>query len=141
MKFKVGDSVITLVEKGTVKEGDIGHIDAVHPTSKTYTVGFYATEDALLYSGKFAEEELSFAPTKQGNAPYVPGDVIEVLADLVGISKGSVGEIVSEISPGVYAVSFEVPTMSIPLLMPVKAEDFRKIGHHETHHHHHEFGL
>ena len=46
MKYKVGDKVIVLVERGVAKEGDVGVIDAVH--KETYTVGFYATEDALI---------------------------------------------------------------------------------------------
>ena len=50
MRYKVGDPVIVMVERGIAKEGDVGVIDAVH--KDCYTVGFYATEDALIGNGK-----------------------------------------------------------------------------------------
>ena len=137
MKYKIGDMVISLLERGTVKEGDVGCIDAIHKDNCSYTVGFYATEDALLYSGRFREEELRPHVKNEETALYEEGDVVELLVDMPSLPKGSVGEIVSLISPGVYAASFAIESMTVPLLVPVQAENIRKLGHHESPHSHH----
>lgn len=137
MKFKIGDSVITLVERGSVKEGDIGCIDAIHQKEDCYTVGFYATEDALLYSGRFRDEELCLAKPEEAPGALEEGDVVELLQDLPGINKGSIGEIVSGLDKDVYAARFSVPGLEIPLLMPVKVSFIKKLGHVEPKHHHH----
>ena len=135
MRYKIGDFVKTLIQKGEVKEGDVGVIDAIHLDS--YTVGFYATEDALLYSGPCYEEELAPYEKKEEISELVEGDVVELTEELPSLPALSVGEIVSKIDDGVYACSFAIPSMSIPLLVPVKASCLRKIGHHEKEEHHH----
>ena len=135
MRFHRGEFVKTLIQKGEVKEGDVGVIDAVHEDS--YTVGFYATEDALLYSGSFFEEELAPYEKKEEVVEFVEGDVVELIEELPSLVALSIGEVVSKIDDGVYACSFAIPTMSIPLLVPVKSSSLRKIGHHEKQEHHH----
>lgn len=134
MRFKRGDFVISLIEKGTVREGDVGTIDAVHPDS--YTVGFYATEDALLYSGTFFDEELAPYQKEEARPSFIEGDIVELLADYPSLPKGSVGEIVASIGPGIFAMSSGVEGAELPLLVPVKEKDLRRIGHRESDHHH-----
>ena len=134
MRFKRGDFVISLVEKGPVREGDVGTIDAVHPDS--YTVGFYATEDALLYSGSFHDEELAPYVKNEARGALNEGDIVETLVEFPSLPAGSVGQVVSTLSKGVYAVSFGIEGVELPLLFPVEETNLRKIGHQESHHHH-----
>ena len=134
MKYSVGDQVITLVERGQAKEGDVGCIDAIK--GDRYLVGFYATEDALLASAYFFEEELTPATKSKENHVFIEGDVVETLVEYPSLPKLSVGKVVAEVEKDTYAVSFALPNMSIPFLFPIRASDLLKIGHEENHHHH-----
>lgn len=136
MKFQRGQSVKTLIEKGTVKEGDLGVIDAVHEDG-SYTVGFYATEDALLYSGHFQPEELTlYTKNKEQPSKYEEGDVVELLVALPSLEIGSIGKIVTCLEDGNYVGSFAIDSMIVPLLVPLLPSQIKKVGHiEETHHH------
>lgn len=137
MRFKRGDSVLTLVERGTAREGDVGVIDAIHPGDQSYTVGFYATEDALLYSGRFHDDELAPHAKKPTHAILEEGDVVELLSPLPSLEKGAVGQVSAVLENHCYAVAFAIPSMSIPLLVPVPETELKKLGHNEESHHHH----
>ena len=100
MRYKVGDKVIVLVERGIAKEGDVGVIDAVH--KDTYTVGFYATEDALIDSASYYPEELRLAEEQHLVSPFEKGERVITKKEVAGYPAGLKG-IVMDVYPEKHA--------------------------------------
>ena len=127
MKYKVGDFVTVLVAKDVALEGDIGVIDAVHSSTQSYTVGFYAAEDCMVGSARFYEEELSPYEKKDNPFNFSIGDQIKTLVDNQNIPAGSVGEIISifEKEKGI-AVKFEILSGAFPTILPYSMKDVER---------------
>ena len=127
MKYKVGDKVIVLVERGVAKEGDVGVIDAVH--KDTYTVGFYATEDALIGNASYYPEELRPAEEQTLCSPFEKGEHVITKAEVAGYPAGLKG-IVMDVYPEKHALAVQVIKEGddFPAILPYKEENVAKIS-------------
>ncbi len=125
MKYKVGDKVVVMVKRGIAKEGDMGVIDAVH--KETYTVGFYATEDALIDSESYYPEELR--PAEEANlvSPFEKGDHVITKEEVAGYPAGLKG-IVMDAYPEKHALAVQVIKEGddFPAILPYKEESVEK---------------
>ncbi len=125
MKYKVGDKVVVMVKRGIAKEGDMGVIDAVH--KETYTVGFYATEDALIDSESYYPEELR--PAEEANlvSPFEKGDHVITKEEVAGYPAGLKG-IVMDTYPEKRALAVQVIKEGddFPAILPYKEESVEK---------------
>ncbi len=125
MKYQVGDKVVVMVKRGIAKEGDIGVIDAVH--KETYTVGFYATEDALIDSESYYPEELR--PAEEANlvSPFEKGDHVITKEEVAGYPAGLKG-IVMDTYPEKRALAVQVIKEGddFPAILPYKEESVEK---------------
>ena len=126
MKYKVGDKVIVLVERGVAKEGDVGVIDAVH--KETYTVGFYATEDALIGNASYYPEELRPADEESLVSPFEKGERVITKTEVAGYPAGLKG-IVMDVYPEKHALAVQVikDGDDFPAILPYKEENVAKI--------------
>ena len=127
MKYKVGDKVIVLVERGIAKEGDVGVIDAVH--KDTYTVGFYATEDALIDSASYYPEELRLAEEKHLVSPFEKGERVITKKEVAGYPAGLKG-IVMDVYPEKHALAVQVikDGDDFPAILPYLEENVAKVA-------------
>jgi hypothetical protein len=89
MKYKFGDRVIPLIERGVAHEGDVGVVDAIHKENGTYTVGFYAAEDCLVGSNVYYEDELRPFEEKDRPAPFAIGDIVKTKRPSSNSPKGA----------------------------------------------------
>ncbi len=137
MKYKFGDRVIPLVERGVAHEGDVGVVDAIHKENGTYTVGFYAAEDCLVGSSVYYEEELRPFEEKDRPAPFAIGDIVKTKKTLLQFPKGSMGEVL-QLFPETKGVAVKVsdPTTHLPFTMPYGYDELELIEKHEHHHEH-----
>lgn len=128
MKFKVGDFVTVLVAKDVALEGDVGVIDAVHASTQSYTVGFYAAEDCMVGSARFYEEELAPYEKQYQQQGYAIGDQVRTLVPNQNIPEGSIGEIISvfEKEQGI-AVKFEILAGAFPTILPYSFKDVERV--------------
>lgn len=126
-KFHIGDSVLTYVERGVAKEGDCGRIDAIHPKTNSYIVGFYATEDACIGSYEFYEDELSLLDEKPSPTPFHKGDIVETLKEQCGIEKGRKGEIV-DIFPSTQGAAVHLENS--PYILPYGFQELKLVQAH-----------
>ena len=126
MKYKVGDKVTVLVQRDIAKEGDIGVIDAVH--KDTYTVGFYATEDALIGSASYYPEEVAPAEERLVASPFKKGGHVKTLVEVAGYPAGLVG-IVMDTYPEKKALAVQVIKEGddFPAILPYKEENVAKV--------------
>lgn len=126
MKYQVGDKVVVMVKRGIAKEGDMGVIDAVH--KETYTVGFYATEDALIDSESYYPEELR--PAEEANlvSPFEKGDHVITKEEVAGYPAGLKG-IVMDTYPEKRALAVQVIKEGddFPAILPYKEESVEKV--------------
>ncbi len=127
MKYKVGDKVIALIERGVAKEGDVGVVDAVH--KDTYTVGFYATEDALIDSVSYYQDELRPAEEKTMDSPFDKGERVMTKAEVAGYPAGLIG-IVMDVYPEKHALAVQVikDGDDFPAILSYSEENVAKIG-------------
>lgn len=127
MKYKVGDKVIVLVERGIAKEGDVGVIDAVH--KDTYTVGFYATEDALIDSASYYPEELRLAEEQHLVSPFEKGERVITKKEVAGYPAGLKG-IVMDVYPEKHALAVQVikDGDDFPAILPYLEENVAKVA-------------
>ncbi len=127
MKYKVGDKVIVLVERGVAKEGDVGVIDAVH--KEGYTVGFYATEDALIGNASYYPEELRPLEKEGMVSPFEKGEHVITKAEVAGYPAGLKG-IVMDVYPEKHALAVQVikDGDDFPAILPYKEENVEKIS-------------
>ncbi len=126
MRYKVGDKVIVLVERGVAKEGDVGVIDAVH--KDTYTVGFYATEDALIDSASYYPEELRLAEEQHLVSPFEKGERVITKKEVAGYPAGLKG-IVMDVYPEKHALAVQVikDGDDFPAILPYLEENVAKV--------------
>lgn len=126
MKYKVGDPVIVMVERGVAKEGDVGVIDAVH--SNCYTVGFYATEDALIGNARYYEDELRPQLEKEEKSSFEKGEKVLTLKEVATYPAGLVG-IVMDVYPSKKALAIQVikDGDEFPAVLPYLEEDVQRI--------------
>lgn len=127
MRFKVGDPVIVMVERGIAKEGDVGVVDAVFKDH--YTVGFYATEDALIGNGTYYEEELRPQEEKTLESPFEKGEKVLTLEEVATYPAGLVG-IVMDVYPEKQALAVQVIKGGdeFPAVLPYKEEQVKKLS-------------
>ena len=127
MRYKVGDKVIVLVERGIAKEGDVGVIDAVH--KDTYTVGFYATEDALIDSASYYPEELRLAEEQHLVSPFEKGERVITKKEVAGYPSGLKG-IVMDVYPEKHALAVQVikDGDDFPAILPYLEENVAKVA-------------
>ena len=127
MRYKVGDKVIVLVERGIAKEGDVGVIDAVH--KDTYTVGFYATEDALIDSASYYPEELRLAEEQHLVSPFEKGERVITKKEVAGYPAGLKG-IVMDVYPEKHALAVQVikDGDDFPAILPYLEENVAKVA-------------
>ena len=127
MKYKVGDKVIVLVERGIAKEGDVGVINAVH--KDTYTVGFYATEDALIDSASYYPEELRLAEEQHLVSPFEKGERVITKKEVAGYPAGLKG-IVMDVYPEKHALAVQVikDGDDFPAILPYLEENVAKVA-------------
>ena len=127
MRYKVGDKVIVLVERGIAKEGDVGVIDAVH--KDTYTVGFYATEDALIDSASYYPEELRLAEEQHLVSPFEKGERVITKKEVAGYPAGLKG-IVMDVYPEKHALAVQVIKEGddFPAILPYLEENVAKVA-------------
>ena len=127
MRYKVGDKVIVLVERGIAKEGDVGVIDAVH--KDTYTVGFYATEDALIDSASYYPEELRLAEEQHLVSPFEKGERVITKKEVAGYPTGLKG-IVMDVYPEKHALAVQVikDGDDFPAILPYLEENVAKVA-------------
>ena len=127
MKYKVGDKVIVMVERGVAKEGDVGVVDAVHEDA--YTVGFYATEDALIGNASYHPEELRPAEEVQAFSPFEKGDRVITKKEVAGYPSGLKG-IVMDVYPEKHALAVQVIKEGddFPAILPYLEENVVKIA-------------
>lgn len=114
-----------MVERGVAKEGDVGVIDAVHETF--YTVGFYATEDALIGNAKFFPDELRPAERQELKSPFEKGEKVITKKEVAGYPSGLKG-IVMDVYPEKKALAVKVikENDDFPAILPYKEEDIQK---------------
>ena len=126
MRYKVGDKAIVLVERGVAKEGDVGVIDAVH--KDTYTVGFYATEDALIDSASYYPEELRLAEEQHLVSPFEKGERVITKKEVAGYPAGLKG-IVMDVYPEKHALAVQVikDGDDFPAILPYLEENVAKV--------------
>ncbi len=127
MKYKVGDKVIVLVERGVAKEGDVGVIDAVH--KERYTIGFYATEDALIGNASYYPEELRPLEKEGMVSPFEKGEHVITETEVAGYPAGLKG-IVMDVYPEKHALAVQVikDGDDFPAILPYKEENVQKIS-------------
>ena len=127
MRYKVGDPVIVMVERGIAKEGDVGVIDAVH--KDCYTVGFYATEDALIGNGKYYEDELRPQLEKEEESSFRKGEKVLTLKEVATYPAGLVG-IVIDVYPNKKALAVQgiKEGEEFPAVLPYLEEDVQKLS-------------
>lgn len=125
-KFKVGDPVIVMVERGIAKEGDVGVIDAVH--EGCYTVGFYATEDALIGNARYYEDELRPQLEEESHSPFEKGEKVRTLKEVATYPAGLLG-IVMDVYPSSHALAVQVIKSGdeFPAVLPYKEDEVEKV--------------
>lgn len=118
--------MIALVERGIAKEGDVGMIDAVH--KETYTVGFYATEDALIGSASYYPDELRPAEESVFSSPFEKGEQVITKAEVAGYPAGLEGTVM-DVYPEKHALAVQVIKKGddFPAILPYKEENVAKI--------------
>ncbi len=127
MRFKVGDPVIVMVERGIAKEGDVGVVDAVFKDH--YTIGFYATEDALIGNGTYYEEELRAQEERHMESPFEKGERVLTLEEVATYPSGLIG-IVMDVYPEKKALAVQVikDGDEFPAVLPYKEEQVKKLS-------------
>ena len=128
MKYEVGSFVKVLVKRDCAQEGDVGVVDAIHPQSNSYTIGFYAAEDCLMGSARFHEEELEPYRKQSKKDEFEIGDIVETKIAQSNIPEKSIGEILAVYpqTKGV-AVEFKKNDGEFPIILPYRYEDVRII--------------
>jgi len=126
MKYKVGDYVYSLIERGRISEGDLLKVDAIHSKERSYACSLYLTEDAKEDEAIFFEEELSPAEEKEtGPLPIESGDEVITLSDMPGAPKGSEGTVLESYPKSKGAA---VQIHDTPYVLPYPWGELKKKG-------------